>query len=54
MGDRMQKKIMAVGALMCAISGFGLGLLELQQEAEAALLPNPPTPVIEVQEPAEF
>lgn len=43
---------MAVGALMCAISGFGLGLLELQQEAEAALLPNPPAPMIEEQQPA--
>lgn len=49
----MQKKIMAAGALMCALSGFGLGLLDVQREAEAALLPNPPVPVVEVQEPAE-
>lgn len=49
----MQKKIMAVGMLACALSGFGIGLLDVQQEAEAALLPNPPEPVIEVQEPAE-
>lgn len=61
----MQKKIMAVGMLACALSGFGIGLLDVQQEAEAALLPdslwsldslqspNPPAPVVEVQEPAE-
>lgn len=36
----MQKKIMAVGILVCTLSGFGIGLLDVQQEAEAALLPN--------------
>lgn len=37
----MQKnKIMAIAALACAFSGFGIGLLDVQQEAEAALLPN--------------
>ena len=42
----MQKnKLMAVGMLACALSGFGLGLLEVQQEAEAALLPNNPSEV---------
>lgn len=49
----MQKKIMATGLLACALAGFGIGLLDVQQEAEAALLPNPPAPVVEVQEPAE-
>lgn len=44
----MQKnKIMVIGALACALSGFFLGLLEVEQKAEAALLPNPPEPVIE-------
>ena len=33
----MQKsKLMAVGLLACALSGFGLGMLDVQ----AALLPN--------------
>lgn len=42
----MQKnKILAVGALTCVLSGFGLGLLDVQQEAEAALLPNNPSAV---------
>lgn len=41
----MQKKLMAVGLLACALSGFGLGLLDVQQEAEAALLPNNPNTV---------
>ena len=42
----MQKsKLMAVGMLACALSGFGLGFMDVQQSAEAALLPNPPTPV---------
>lgn len=50
----MQKnKLMAVGMLACALAGFGIGLLDVQQEAAAALLPNPPAPVVEVQEPAE-
>ncbi len=49
----MRKKIIALGALTCALSGFGLGLLDVQQSAEAALLPNPPAPVVEVVEPAE-
>ena len=49
----MQKKIMAVGMLTCVLSGFGLGLLDVQQSAEAALLPTPPAPVVEVVEPAE-
>lgn len=45
----MQKnKIMAIAALTCAFSGFGIGLLDVQQEAEAALLPNPPAePVVQ-------
>ena len=39
----MQKnKIMAIAALTCTLSGFGLDLLDVQQEAEAALLPNNP------------
>ena len=46
----MKNKIVAVGVLTCALSGFGLGLLEMPKEAEAALLPNPPSPVVEVQE----
>ena len=42
----MQKnKIMAIAALTCAFSGFGIGLLDVQQEAEAALLPNNPNAV---------
>ena len=42
----MQKnKIMAIAALACAFSGFGIGLLDVQQEAEAALLPNNPNTV---------
>ncbi len=42
----MQKsKLMAVGLLACTLSGFGLGLLDVQQEAEAALLPNNPNAV---------
>ncbi len=42
----MQKnKIMAIAALTCAFSGFGIGLLDVQQEAEAALLPNNPNTV---------
>lgn len=41
----MQKKLMAVGMLVCALSGFGIGLLDVQQEAEAALLPNNPREV---------
>lgn len=46
----MQKnKIMLIGALACALSGFCIGLLEVEQEAEAALLPNSPSPVIEIQ-----
>ncbi len=37
----MQKsKLMAVGMLVCTLSGFGLGMLDVQQSAEAALLPN--------------
>lgn len=50
----MQKnKILAVGALTCVLSGFGIGLCgQPQFEAEAALLPNPPAPVIEVLQPA--
>lgn len=44
----MQKnKIMVIGALVCALSGFFIGLLEVEQKAEAALLPNPPDQVIE-------
>ncbi len=45
----MQKnKIMAIAALTCAFSGFGIGLLDVQQEAEAALLPNPPAePIVQ-------
>ena len=46
----MKNKLVAVGVLTCALSGFGLGLLEMPKEAEAALLPNPPSPVVEVQE----
>ena len=39
----MQKnKIMAIAALTCAFSGFGIGLLDVQQEAEAALLSDLP------------
>ncbi len=39
----MQKnKIMAIAALACAFSGFGIGLLDVQQEAEAALLSDLP------------
>ena len=42
----MQKsKLMAVGLLACALSGFGIGLLDVQREAEAALLPNNPNTV---------
>ena len=41
----MQKKLMAVGMLVCVFSGFGIGLLDVQQEAEAALLPNSPNTV---------
>ena len=42
----MQKnKIMAIAALTCTLSGFGLDLLDVQQEAEAALLPNNPNTV---------
>lgn len=41
----MQKKLMAVGMLVCVFSGFGIGLLDVQQEAEAALLPNNPNAV---------
>lgn len=42
----MQKnKIMAIAALTCTLSGFGIGLLDVQQEAEAALLPNNPNTV---------
>ncbi len=38
----MQKsKLMAVGMLVCALSGFGLGMLDVQ----AALLPNNPNAV---------
>ena len=38
----MQKsKLMAVGMLVCALSGFGLGMLDVQ----AALLPNNPNTV---------
>ena len=42
----MRKKIMTVGVLACALSGFGLGLLEVPREAEAALLPNNPSEVV--------
>lgn len=54
----MQKnKIMAIAVLTCAFSGFGIGLLDVQQEAEAALLPNPPVePIVQevlVAEPQE-
>lgn len=54
----MQKnKIMAIAALTCAFSGFGIGLLDVQQEAEAALLPNPPVePIVQevlIAEPQE-
>lgn len=42
----MQKsKLMAVGMLACVFSGFGIGLLDVQREAEAALLPNNPNTV---------
>ena len=42
----MQKsKLMAVGMLACVFSGFGIGLLDVQREAEAALLPNNPNAV---------
>ncbi len=40
-----RNKIVAVGALVCTLSGFGIGLLDVQQEAEAALLPNNPNAV---------
>ncbi len=46
-----RNKLVVVGALACVLSGFGIGLLDGQQEAEAALLPNPPDPVIAVQQP---
>ena len=46
----MKNKLVAVGVLTCALSGFGLGLLEMPKEAEAALLPNPASAVVEVQE----
>ena len=43
---KMQKsKLMAVGMLACVFSGFGIGLLDVQREAEAALLPNNPNTV---------
>lgn len=63
-----RNKLVVVGALACVLSGFGIAtagspasevygasrsLLYVEQEAEAALLPNPPAPVIEVQQPAE-
>ncbi len=42
----MQKsKLMAVGMLACVFSGFGIGLLDVQREAEAALLSNNPNAV---------
>ena len=37
-----KSKLMAVGMLACALSGFGLGFMDVQQSAEAALLPNNP------------
>ena len=40
-----KKKALVVAALTCTLSGFGLGLLDVQQEAEAALLPNNPNTV---------
>lgn len=40
-----KKKALVVAALTCTLSGFGLGLLDVQQEAEAALLPNNPNAV---------
>ena len=49
----MQRKLVIIGALTCVLSGFGIGLCgQPQFEAEAALLPNPPAPVIEVRQPA--
>ncbi len=43
--QKKKNKIMAIAALTCTLSGFGLGLLDVQQEAEAALLPNNPNTV---------
>ena len=40
-----KKKALVVAALTCTLSGFGLGLPDVQQEAEAALLPNNPNTV---------
>ncbi len=40
-----KKKALVVAALTCTLSGFGIGLLDVQQEAEAALLPNNPNAV---------
>lgn len=50
----MQKKLVVIGALVCALSGFGIGIMEMPQEAEAALLPNPPSAVqVPAAEPIE-
>ena len=49
----MKRKLVIIGVLFCALFGFGIGLCgQPQFEAEAALLPNPPAPVIEVLQPA--
>lgn len=47
--NNLRRGVITACALACALSGFCIGLLEVEQEAEAALLPNPPSPVIEIQ-----
>lgn len=44
----MQKKLVIIGTLACLFSGFGIGIMKMPQEAEAALLPNPPTPAVQI------
>lgn len=40
--QRKYSRIMAAGILTCVLTGFSTGIMEISQEAEAALLPSPP------------
>jgi len=51
--QRKYSKILAAGILTCAFTGFGIGIMEMPQEAEAALLPNPPAPMVFIEPVAE-
>lgn len=44
---RQNKKMLVAAGLICTLSGFAIGVMEMPQQAEAALLPNPPAVIAE-------